>query len=120
MNGPTEPVVRLQFETRQLMAEHPPIWRNRNKKEVFEIACPPGTMHQGRLDYSRWRAMPLPMNVNTAASAVRVVERPGYYDYLPLRGVPGAVEWHVNFADPNLFVAYGSSLFAALLARRAA
>ena len=24
----------------------------------------------------------------------------------------GAAEWHVNFADPALFVAYGSSLFA--------
>jgi hypothetical protein len=94
------------------MAEHPPIWRDRNKKIVFEIACPPGTTHQGQLNYSRWRAMPLPMNASTAASAERVVERPGYYDYLPLRDVPGVVEWHVNFADPDLFVAYSSSLFA--------
>lgn len=27
-------------------------------------------------------------------------------------GVAGAVEWDVNFADPRLFTAYGSELFA--------
>ncbi len=32
------------------------------------------------------------------------------YDYVPV--AEGAVEWHVNFADPSLFVAYGGSLFA--------
>lgn len=38
--------------------------------------------------------------------------REGMYDYAPATGVAGAVEWQVNFADPRLFTAYGSGLFA--------
>ncbi len=34
------------------------------------------------------------------------------YDYARAAGVEGAVEWHVNFADPRLFTAYGLGLFA--------
>ena len=34
------------------------------------------------------------------------------YDYAPVPDLPDAVEWHVNFADPLLFTAYGSGLFA--------
>ncbi|MBI4493235.1 MAG: hypothetical protein HY690_10640 [Chloroflexi bacterium] len=112
MNTHPELIERYQFETQQLMMEHPPIWRHRNKQIVFEIACPPGSTHRGRLDYSRWRAMRLPLNVDAPASTRRVAGRAGFYDYVPALDVPGAVEWHVNFADPHLFVAYGSSLFA--------
>jgi hypothetical protein len=112
MNDHLEPIERVQFDTQQLVTEHPPIWRDRNKRIVFEIACPPGSAHCGRLDYSRWRAMALPLTVDAAAAARRVVGRAGFYEYVPAREVPGAMEWHVNFADPRLFVAYGSSLFA--------
>jgi hypothetical protein len=41
-----------------------------------------------------------------------VVSRDGYFDYQPVLDPENAIEWHVNFADPNLFVAYGSSRFA--------
>ena len=39
-------------------------------------------------------------------------DQPGFYDYARSSDRPDAVEWHVNFADPSLFVAYGSRLFA--------
>ena len=42
----------------------------------------------------------------------RVEARPGFYDYTRASDRADAVEWHVNFADPHLFVAYGSRLFA--------
>jgi hypothetical protein len=35
----------------------------------------------------------------------------GFYNYRA-GGDPGAIEWHVNFADPELFAAYGSGLLA--------
>ncbi len=38
--------------------------------------------------------------------------REGVYDYASATGVAGAVEWHVNFADPRLFTAYGTGFFA--------
>ncbi|TFH66750.1 MAG: hypothetical protein E4G90_01965 [Gemmatimonadales bacterium] len=106
------PLERWQFETGKLMTGHPPVWRDRNKKVVFGIGCPPGCVHGGRLDYSRWPAMPLPDKVDLADAIRRVEGRENHYDYAPVPGLASAVEWHVNFADPCLFVAYGSSLLA--------
>lgn len=56
--------------------------------------------------------MPLPATFAPAHTAGLVLRHDGYYDYLPVLSAPAAVEWHVNFADPHLFVAYAGSLFA--------
>jgi hypothetical protein len=112
MNDRPVPIDRHQFEAQQLVQDHPPRWRHRNKQIVYDIACPPGSVHQGQLEYTRWDAMPLPETVDTRSAKSRMVHRPGYFDYAPALDEKAAVEWHVNFADPQLFVAYGSSLFA--------
>jgi hypothetical protein len=101
MNAQREPIERQQFETERLMDEHPPVWRHPKKQIVFAIACPPDAQHAGRLDYSPWPAIPLPPEINAGAPARRVVGRSGFYDYAPF-DLPGAMEWHVNFADPHL------------------
>jgi hypothetical protein len=107
-----DPLERHDFDASLLMAEHPPVWRNANKQAVFEVACPPGTAHGGRLGYSRWSAMPLPDRVDPRAVSGLIVPREGYFDYAPLLDPGTGLEWHLNFADPHLFVAYGGSLFA--------
>lgn len=108
----SEPIERLEFEVRALVAEHPPAWRDENKLVVYEVGSPPGSEHGGRLGYSRWREMRLPETVDPTAGA-RVAEgRTDVYDYVPVLVGGDAVEWHVNFADPRLFVAYAGSLFA--------
>ncbi len=94
------------------MTLHPPVWRHPNKAAVFAVACPPGTVHRGHIGYTRWPALPLPDAIDPAVATADVVERPGFYDYAPVLEPGAGVEWHVNFADPHLFVAYGSSLFA--------
>ena len=91
------------------MATHPPVWQHPNKEAVAEISCPPGATHAGTLGYSRWAALPLPAASNTDR-AMTLRERPGFYDYASIDGA--SLEWHVNFADPHLFVAYGSRLLA--------
>lgn len=105
-----EPIVRLTFEAEHLMHAHPPLLRDANKQRVFELACPPGTEHGGTVGYSRWLSLPLPDTFDAAVPLPRLDIRIGYYDYRA--EWPGAIEWHVNFADAQLFVAYGSSLFA--------
>ena len=40
----------------------------------------------------------------------RVELRERVYDYRPATGMAGAVEWHVNFADPRLLTAYEEHL----------
>jgi hypothetical protein len=106
------PLDRRTFEAQQLMQSHSPIWHHPNKQAVFEIACPPGSPHRGQLEYTRWPAMALPDAVDLAGVADLVESREDVYDYAPLPGSADAVEWHVNFADPHLFIAYGSSLLA--------
>lgn len=105
-----EPIVRLEFDAAHLMREHPPQLRDPNKQRVFDVACPPGSPPAGKVVVSRWRALPLPEACDPALPVPRLDPRIGYYDYRA--EWPGAVEWHVNFADAQLFVAYGSALFA--------
>ena len=62
MTAAHEPIERRDYVTAALMGEYRPAWHDPNKRIVFEIACPPGAAHGGRLAYSRWTAMPLPEN----------------------------------------------------------
>ena len=107
-----EPLERLTFDVPVLVAEHPPVIHDPNKRAVFEAACPDGCVYEGELGYTRWPAFALPEMIAPAAGLERVEAIPTVYDYTPLAGLPGAVEWHVNFADPFLFFAYGTGLFA--------
>jgi hypothetical protein len=109
-----EPLQRRTYEAAELMRRHPPVLRHENKRLLFTIACPAGTVHAGRLEYSRWPEIPLPLPREAVpGSAARLtMVRDGYYDYGPVLEPGVGVEWHVNFADPNLFYAYGSTLFA--------
>lgn len=105
-----EPLERLTFDAATLVREHPPVLRNTNKLVVYTVACPEGSQHAGTIGYSRWPAMALPEQVDPAAALGIVESRPTIFDYAPADCT--AVEWHVNFADPLLFYAYGSGLFA--------
>jgi hypothetical protein len=109
------PLERRTYEAAELVRHHPPVLRNENKQIVFSIGCAPGAVHAGRLEYSRWPeiAFPLPREeVDPDRAARLAVIRDGFYDYRPVLDPGAGVEWHVNFADPNLFYAYGSALFA--------
>jgi len=103
-----KPLERLEFEAGALIKAHPPQWHHRNKQTVYEIACSSGFPFEGRIAYARWPEVKPPAEV-VAQSEFRV--RPGVFEYARSAGSP-AVAWHVNFADPQLFFAYSSSLLA--------
>lgn len=105
-----EPLERLSFDTATLVREHPSVLRHTNKLVVYTVACPEGSTQAGTIVYTRWPAMTLPERVDPAAALGIVESRPTIFDYEPVD--PQALEWHVNFADPLLFYAYGSGLFA--------
>ncbi len=92
MNADPQLIERLQFDTQRLVTEHPPVWRDRNKQIVYEITCPPGSAHCGRLNYSRWTAKAVCLDADPEAAVRRVVARAGCYDHVPARDVPGAME----------------------------
>jgi hypothetical protein len=105
-----EPLYSKTFDAAALLREHPPQFRHAYKAALFEIAYPDGKAASGEVRVTRWRhhvpeALSLPP---TLAADVR----PGFYDYQSVGDAAALVEWHVNFADPRLFAAYGSALFA--------
>src|SRR5690242_6563066 len=99
-------IIRHTFDAAALVASHPPRFTHPNKRLVHGLACPPSAPPRGALVYSRWRAMPLPEAVPATASAHEV--REDVFGYEP--ATAGVFEWTLNFADPQLFVAYGGSL----------
>jgi len=98
-------LLRRSYDPTELIARHPPRLCNAHKKLVFELACPAGARHAGSIEVTRWAAAPLPAVV--APATTELVAAPGYYEYETRDGL-----WHVNFADPALFYAYGSALLA--------
>ena len=97
---------RLDIDAADLARRHPPRLRHAHKELVYGLACPPERPLAGRIGYRRFAALSLPEQRTLRPCEVAV--RPDVYDYAPGAGTV----WHVNFADPQLFVAYGSALLA--------
>ncbi len=106
-----EPIERRFFKAGSLMRQHPPRWRHPNKGVVFTVACSPGSVHRGTVGYTRWEAMLLPNRLEAGGREL-VDQAAGFFDYRPVLDPVTGLEWHLNFADAHVFVAYGSSLFA--------
>jgi hypothetical protein len=100
-----ECLLRRRYDPAELLTAHPPRLRHPHTRLVFELACPAGASHAGSIELTRWAAAALPVARELANT--EVVAMPGHYDYETRDGV-----WHVNFADPELFCAYGSALLA--------
>ncbi len=100
------------FDAGALVESYPPKLKNRNKRAVYEIACPEGAKHEGTLRVSRFRAMALPEKVPALGRSIDFEAREDVFDYAPLAAESQEQEWHVNFADIRLFCAYGGPLLA--------
>jgi hypothetical protein len=97
-------LLHRDYDAATLIRKHPPQWRHPHKRLVYELCD--GAASTGAIGVTRWAAAELP--VTATISPVEAIAMAGYYDYAgDDRGV-----WHVNFADPQLFVAYGSKLLA--------
>ncbi|HEY0253287.1 MAG TPA: hypothetical protein VGC41_17255 [Kofleriaceae bacterium] len=96
-----ECLYRRSWGADSLMRAHPLEVDHPNKKLVFERAL--RSPLAGTVEATRWTAAPLPGTFGASSAE----PREGHYTY------DGAPEvWHVNFADPELFFAYGSRLLA--------
>jgi len=103
---------RRVFNTQELVEQFPPRLQNRNKRVVFDIACPAGARHAGQLAYSRWACEGLPGSVTLKGLTFELEIRSDYFGYEPPPAGSDQVEWYLNFADGDLFCFYGSPLFA--------
>lgn len=102
---------RHAFDAQELVLAYPPRFTNPNKRTVYEIACPPESVHAGRIEYSRWRAAERPWCVDELHTGV-IELREGFFGYESSSSDDGTVEWYLNFAARDLFYAYPGSLFA--------
>lgn len=104
------PKIQINFNTSELISEYPPKISHRNKKVILDIAYPDGFIEEGKVVYTHWDEMDFPKNVN---KFLKLEVRGDIYDYKKTCIEQEKVmEWHVNFADSEVFFAYGSGLFA--------
>lgn len=108
---PFSPTSRLSFDAADLWSKYPVGFRHPNKQAVLDMAAPAGFVPSGELVYTRWSPMNWPLTLGPSDRAA-VESRQDVYDYQPTDTPAPALEWHVNFADPHLFIAWASSLLA--------
>jgi hypothetical protein len=97
-------LLRRDYDSASLVRAHPPRLGHAHKRLVYDLCD--GTATTGAVAVTRWDLAELPERVELAPTEIVAVR--GYYDYAG----SDAGTWHVNFADPRLFVAYGSPLLA--------
>lgn len=97
-------LLRREIDAGELVRVHPPRITHAHKRMVAELC---GLQTTGRVVVSRWRAGEL-ADFSAAADVTEVIAERGHYRY---HAASDAV-WHVNFADPAVFFAYGSALLA--------
>jgi hypothetical protein len=104
-----EVLERREFDHAELVRQYPPRWHHEHKRSIWSRLESVALATPGVITYSRWRGSALPVNV--PRHEPEVDWSPGVFRYgQPV--VDRAAIWHLNFADPSLFVAYGSSLMA--------
>jgi hypothetical protein len=111
MPDPVEPISRIDYDAARLSTDSPPRFRHRNKQLVYSIAFPPGSSASGTISFTRWRAMTLPHMISWEGQHPVFKVRENLFDYRP-PAESSVTEWHLNFANEDLFTAYGGSLFA--------
>eukprot|EP01102_Stenamoeba_stenopodia_P011108 TRINITY_DN339_c0_g2_i1.p1 TRINITY_DN339_c0_g2~~TRINITY_DN339_c0_g2_i1.p1 ORF type:complete len:267 (+),score=66.11 TRINITY_DN339_c0_g2_i1:368-1168(+) len=99
------------MEATKLFQTYPPCVDNRNKRILFDTATKQG--FEGKIVFSKYKAFDQIPAFNVTNDLDVDIRQDVYpYDPTPADNKVVTVEWYVNFADPSLFYAYGSSLFA--------
>lgn len=101
MTPAPQPIDSVVFNTALLMSEHPPVWRDRNKRLVFDISWPPGCIYSSQLIHTRWKAMRLSVHVAPVEAAKSVEQREDVVDYVPI-GDSDVLRLHWHSTDRRL------------------
>ena len=98
----------IKFDTNQLIKEYKPVIFDKNKFIVFKLGLKKISNNSSIINYSRWSEEELPSTFQT--SDLKLQLHQNYFDYP--ESTNDCIEWHLNFAHSDIFVAYGSELFA--------
>ena len=109
-------IVRKEFNTQEMVSKYPPKIFSNNKKIVYNIACIEGCIHNGTLGFSKWSTFDLPDEFIIKSNFTQVTMQEDIFQYTTnasnIKTTNPKMEWYINFADRNLFFAYGGGLFA--------
>ncbi|MBP8926236.1 MAG: hypothetical protein KBG75_10285, partial [Pseudomonadales bacterium] len=106
----TTPLFCELWDKAELRRAYAPVISHPNKQLLYDIAYAPGEVEHGEVCVSRWPCA-APAGV-ACGNALQLSSEPGFFSYRSSPGVVPQQEWHLNFADPDLFYAYGGALFA--------
>lgn len=100
---------RKQWDSHQLFKNIKPRFHHSNKELLFNLAFSSGISGSGALGYSRWSRRPLPALLTEVRT--EVLQKPGFFDYEESSS-PQVADWHMNFANNEIFSAWATSLLA--------
>jgi len=100
------------YDEAALHTKHPPRFRCERKQLLYETAiAEPLPSNTVTIEAIRWKTRELPVQFPPRTESKRPFHIvPGLFDYK--ESTSGDVHWYLNFADPQLFVAYGTPLLA--------
>lgn len=126
-------ISQVEIKTQELMMNYPPRFFDDRKKLVYEVAVTGAgellnnrwgnqagqkervcqASNDQKITSTRWKAMQLPIMFPPKNSVTEYLMREDVFQYDHEFGKePGHIEWYLNFADADLFLAYGGSLLA--------
>lgn len=108
-NKPITCLVRQQFSTQKLVTNYPPKMRSKNKLAVYQRVKSAIGSASSSLTVSRWSTAIIPNELIVLSS---LQCRDDLFDYEPCASSHNAIEWHMNFANYDLFCAYGGDALA--------
>jgi hypothetical protein len=102
-------IVRKLWEATRLVSEYQPRFHHSNKQFLYDLAFPKDSPVTGEVCYSQWCSRPLPPKLQS--STTKISYKDGFFDYAA-DDASGLTEWHMNFANDDLFSSWSTSLFA--------
>ena len=102
---------RRQWDAHELIGGYKPRFFHPHKRLLYEMAFSKGKQSDGAIGYSRWAPRELPEQFPARKAPLSVPRKSGFFDYAPSDQADLA-EWHLNFANYDVYSTWAASLFA--------
>eukprot|EP01080_Neovahlkampfia_damariscottae_P010802 gene10802-3420_t len=101
-------LIKKEYNSEELISNYPPKLFSSKKKLLSKYSLSKDIPHKSLVTFSKYQSISLP---KTLKAKTKLIMKEDSFDYETLN-IDNSLEWHINFADFNLFGFYGGSLFA--------
>lgn len=102
----------LNISASELLNNYPPRFSNIHKRKLYQMTMP---LHKGdfaEINVVRTKCQIIEGNLILKKNTVLIKHKSGFFNYISEKNDLNKFVWHLNFADENLFVFYGTDRFA--------